>query len=131
MSTGPPDGAVCMPNLSPGGRRLRSRVSRISAAIAMVALGATIALGAAWWVRGVAVFLPALIAGLAFLEARSSVCVVGAVHGTFESDDRSKTPVGASHLPAIRRVAVSIGGKSTVIALVTAIAASLTALARF
>ncbi len=106
------------------------RVGRATTVATFVALGATIARGAPWWGRALAVFVPAAVAATSFLEALGSVCVVGAARGTYEHDDRSKTVMDPGQLPAIRRAAASIIVRSLVVALLAAGAAALTALLR-
>jgi len=97
---------------------------------AAVALVVVIALGLPWWARAIALFIPTCVALISFLEARSSVCVVRAVGGTFENDDRSKVAMDPGALPAIRRVATSITVKSVLLAVPVAVVAALTALLR-
>jgi hypothetical protein len=115
-----PEGAVCAPNMSAGARAVRVRVARGAAVVAVAALVVAVVAGAAWWVRFVAVLVPALVASSAYFEARSDVCVLRAAEGTFEHDDRSRTPMEATVLPAIRRAATSVVAKGAS----TAVAAS-------
>jgi hypothetical protein len=115
-----PEGAVCAPNMSAGARAVRVRVARGAAVVAVAALVVAVVAGAAWWVRFVAVLVPALVASSAYFEARSNVCVLRAAEGTFEHDDRSRTPMEATVLPAIRRAATSVVAKGAS----TAVAAS-------
>jgi hypothetical protein len=106
------EGAACAPNMSTKARGLRVRVAYAAAVATILALVVTVALDAAWWVRWLAALVPALAAASAFFEARSNVCVLRAAEGTFEHDDRSRTPMEERVLPAIRRVAASVIGKS-------------------
>jgi hypothetical protein len=106
------------------------RIARATTVLAVLALAALIAAAAPWWLRAVVFFPLALVAAIAFLEARNSVCVVGAAQGVYEDDGRAKTPMDAGDIPAIRRVALSLTAKSILLAAAATIAASLTALAR-
>jgi hypothetical protein len=128
MTASAPEGAACTPNLSAGARRLRERVAWVMGVVATFALGGTIVMGAAWWVRAIVFFPAILVAAIAVFEARASVCVVGAAQGVFEDEARVKTPMDASLLPAIRLVARSLLGKAALVALLATVAASLTAL---
>lgn len=119
-----------MPNLSARARQLRVWVARAAVLGAAAALVIAVAAGLPWWARAIIVFIPSTVALIAWLEARSSVCVVGAVGGTFENDDRSKVPMDPGALPAIRRVAAAISVKSVLLALPLAVAAALTSLLR-
>jgi hypothetical protein len=122
------EGAACLPNLSPGARHLRVRIARMAGVGAAAALVVVIALGLPWWARALALFIPTSVALISFLEARSNVCIIGAVGGTFENDDRSKVAMDPAALPAVRRVATSLSVRAVVLALPVAIAAALTAL---
>lgn len=114
MVTDVSEGAACAPNMSPGARALRTRAAWLASAGAMLAIIVTTALGSPWWVRLLAVLAPALVASTAWFEARSNVCVLRAAQGTFEHDDRSRTTMQTSLLPAIRRVATSVVAKGVV-----------------
>jgi hypothetical protein len=114
------EGAVCAPNMSAGARAVRMRVARAAAVFAVGALVVVALLHLAWWARLIAVLVPALVASAAYFEARSNVCVLRAAEGTFEHDDRSRTPMEATVLPAIRRAATSVIAKGVT----TAVAAS-------
>jgi hypothetical protein len=87
-----------------------------------MAIAVTTALGSPWWVRLLSVLLPALVASAAHFEARSNVCVLRAAQGTFEHDDRSRTTMQASLMPAIRRVATSVIVKGVVAGFVASVA---------
>lgn len=100
--------------MSPGARALRVRAAWLASAGVLLALGVTTALGSPAWVRLLSVLVPALVASSAYFEARSNVCVLRAAQGTFEHDDRSRTVMQASLVPAIRRVATSIIAKGVV-----------------
>jgi hypothetical protein len=121
------EGAVCAPNMSRTGRRRRKRVAGAAAVFALVMLGCAIAAGAAWHVRALVFFFPALAATISYLEAQSNVCVLRAAQGTYEHDDRSQTAMEASLLPAIRRVATTVGIKGLLFTSIATLLASLTA----
>jgi hypothetical protein len=106
------------------------RLARVLALVAVVLLVALIATRAPWWLRALLLFPVVLVATIAFFEARSSVCVVAAAQGVYEDDGRAKTPMNPNEIPAIRRVALSLTGKSILLAAAATIAASLTALGR-
>jgi len=114
------EGAACAPNMSKGARAVRMRVAQGAAVVAVAALVVAVLAGLPWWARLVAVLVPALVASSSFFEARSNVCVLRAAQGTFEHDDRSRTPMEATLLPAIRRAATSVIAKGVT----TAVAAS-------
>jgi hypothetical protein len=115
------EGATCAPNMSAGASRLRRRVAWGAGIAAVAAIAGATALGAPWWVRLVAVLVPALVATSAYFEARSNVCVLRAAQGTFEDDARARTPMQATLLPSIRRVARSIIAKGAVTGLLASI----------
>ena len=125
-----PEGSACRPNLSPRARHLRVRVAKVAGVGAFAALLAVVALGLPAAARALVVFVPTVVAIVSYLEARASVCVVNAVGGTFENDDRSKVAMDPASLPAIRSVATSMTVKSVVLALAVAILAASTALVR-
>jgi hypothetical protein len=120
MATELAEGAACVPNMSAGARAVRTRVARAAAIAALGALVVAVVLGAPWWARWLVTMVPALVATASYFEARSNVCVLRAAEGTFEHDDRSRTTMEASVLPAIRRAATSVIAK----ALVAGVAAS-------
>jgi hypothetical protein len=120
------EGAACAPNISGVGRRRRKRIAGVAAAFAVVMLGIVIASDSPWWTRALVVFFPALVASTSYLEAQSHVCVLRAAQGTYEHDDRSKTAMDASLLPAIRRVATSVGVKALLFTGVATLLATLT-----
>jgi hypothetical protein len=122
------EGAACAPNMSAGARRVRARVARGAAVAAAVTFVLVVLLDAVWWVRWLAVLLPALVASEAYFEARSNVCILRAAQGTFEHDDRSRTPMASTVLPAIRRVAKSVVAKGAVTALLASAVATVLSL---
>lgn len=126
MASPVPEGAACAPNMSRRARALRVRAAWASSVATVIAFVVATALGWAWWARGLSVLVPALVASASYFEARSNVCVLRAAEGTFEHDDRSRTAMEASLLPAIRRVAGSVIIKGVAVAL--ALSVVLTAL---
>ena len=92
------------------------------AAVAVVAVAILIATGAPRWLRAMLFFPLVLVAAIAFLEARNSVCVIGAAQGVYEGDGRVKTPMDAGAMPAIRRVALSLTVRSILLAAAATVA---------
>jgi hypothetical protein len=122
MAAAIPEGAACAPNMSSGARAVRTRAALLASVAALIAIVLTTALGSPWWVRWLSVVVPALVAASAYFEARSNVCVLRAAQGTFEHDDRSRTSMEESLLPAIRRVAGSVIVKGVATGLAASIA---------
>jgi hypothetical protein len=120
-----PEGAVCT-NLSPGARRLRKTRAQILAGLALLWVVASIALGMEWWLRAV-VFVPSVLAATNHLQARRSVCVLRALQGKVEHDDRSTETMIAEHLRATRWAAFRVVRDATLLALPVTIATALTA----
>jgi hypothetical protein len=121
MASGREEGAACAPNMSAGASALRRRIAWGAAIAALAVIAGATALGAPWWVRWVAVLVPALVATSAYFEASSNVCVLRAAQGTFEDDARAHIPMQATLLPGIRRVARSIIAKGVVTAVLASI----------
>jgi hypothetical protein len=107
--------------MSPGARAVRMRIAWFGSVVALGALVVTTMLASPWWVRWLSMFGPALVAASSYFEAKSNVCVVRAAQGTFEHDDRSRTPMQASLLPAVRRVATSIIAKGVATGLLASV----------
>jgi hypothetical protein len=109
---------------------VRTRIARAMAVLGALALAVLVATDAPWWL-GAALFFPvASVAAIAFLEARASVCVVGAAQGVYEDDRRDKTPMDAGSLPAIRRVALSLTVKAILLAAAVTVGLILTVFRR-
>lgn len=125
MTTDVSEGEACVSNMSPKARRVRARLARSAATAAAVGIGATVALGAPWWVRVLAFAPPATIAATAWFEAQSNVCIVRAAEGKFEHDDRSRTPMDAALMPAIRRVAATVTAKAALVGVAATVTAVL------
>lgn len=120
-----PMGAVCRPNISALGRKMRTRAGYFAIAVAVVATVATFVLHSPPLVRFFATMVP-LASGLAsLLQVRRHTCVLRAVEGTFEHDDaRTKTKMAEDDVRASRKMAVTIVRDATLIAV--AVAAVLT-----
>jgi hypothetical protein len=129
MTTDVADGPACAPNMSPGARAVRARIAWLSSIVALAAIAVTVALGSPWYVRWLSVLLPALVAASSYFEAKSNVCVLRAAQGTFEHDDRSRTPMASSLMPEIRRVATSVIAKGVATGLLVSIALTALSLA--
>jgi hypothetical protein len=99
--------AVCKPNISPAGRRLRQRSGFIFLAISVAGAAALVAAGASWYWRAL-VTVPAALSAICFLQAARNTCVARAAEGTFEHDDLSKTKAPDDEVAASRVVAAQI-----------------------
>lgn len=101
------EGAVCKPNISARGRRLRRRIGYVAIGLALGVAALTIGLHAPWFLRAL-VFIPAAGAAVTLLQVRRNTCVARAKEGTFEHDDMSKTAAAEDEVAASRRVAATI-----------------------
>jgi hypothetical protein len=119
----------CRPNISPRGRRLRRRFGWV-----MMTVAGGGAMAMAWahvaWPWRVGIFLPSMMAGFGFLQARRNTCVARAKEGTFERDDLSKTPAPETEVAESRRVAQTIRRDATLIGFAGAVLAVATAFVR-
>ncbi len=87
-----------------------------------VALGAAgVALHWPWYARA-AVFFPAALAAVGFLQATRNTCIARANEGTFEHDDFSTTKAPDDEVAASRKVAATIKRDALVIGIVAAAA---------
>jgi hypothetical protein len=111
--------AFCRPNISPAGKRRRSRIGYLSVAVSLLLAGALVALRTPWYLRAL-VGLPAALAAVAFLQVRRNTCIARAAEGTFEHDDFSKTPAPPDEVAASRRVAAGIRRDAAIIGLLCA-----------
>ncbi|HVX97525.1 MAG TPA: hypothetical protein VHK47_21610 [Polyangia bacterium] len=110
------EGTACRPNISSSGVRLRRRFGAISAGAAALVAGGLVVTHARWpW--SFAVFLPAALAGVGFLQASRRTCVARAREGTFEHDDFSKTPAASDDVQRSRKVAAGINRDAALIGL--------------
>jgi hypothetical protein len=114
------EGAVCRPNISPRGRRLRRRFG-VAMVIASVALLAAFMHFHTWWPLRALVFFPMLMAGYGFFQASRNTCLARAKEGMFEHDDLSKTPAAPDDAAASRKVARGIERDSALLGVVGAL----------
>jgi hypothetical protein len=119
----------CSPNISPAGRRRRRRFGFQFAGISVAAAGAGMIFRAAPIARA-AVFFPAAISAIGYLQASRNTCVLRAREGTFEHDDFSTEPAPATDVAASRRVAIGIYRDAALIGLGAAVLAAATAFLR-
>jgi hypothetical protein len=117
----------CRPNISPAGKRRRSRIGYLAVALSLGLAGVLVALRTPWYAR-LPVGLPAALAAVAFLQVRRNTCIARAAEGTFEHDDFSKTPAPPDEVAASRRVAAGIRRDSALIGLLCAAVAAASAL---
>jgi hypothetical protein len=101
------DGSLCPPNISEAGVRRRMRFGAISSALTVLLAGSVI-VSHARWVWSAAVFVPAFVAAIGFLQAGRRTCVSRAAEGTFEHEDFSKTPAAEDAVVRSREVATKI-----------------------
>jgi hypothetical protein len=118
---------ACTPNISAAGRRRRRRFGAQFAGLSVAAAGAGVIFRAPWAARA-AVFLPAAISAIGYLQASRNTCVMRAREGTLEHDDFTTEAAPAADVAASRRVsagiyrdALLIGGGAAVIAIATAL----------
>jgi hypothetical protein len=118
---------ACTPNISPAGQRRRRRFGAQFAGLSVAAAGAGVIFRAPWAARA-AVFLPAAISAIGYLQASRNTCVMRAREGTLEHDDFTTEPAPAADVAASRRVsagiyrdALLIGAGAAVIAIATAL----------
>lgn len=104
MSTAAPP---CKPNISPAGRRIRTRFGTFWLVISGVLLAALLALKAPWYCRTL-MFVPVALSAVGFLQVWRDTCIRRAAEGTFEHDDLSMTKAPDDDVAASRAVAVGI-----------------------
>jgi hypothetical protein len=121
------EGAVCRPNISPRGRRLRRNFGAAMTVVALATLAALIRWHA-WWPLRALVFFPMFLAGAGFFQASRNTCVARAKEGMFEHDDMSKTPAADDDVAASRKVARGIDRDSALLGVASALVAVATAL---
>ena len=73
-----------------------------------VVLAGCVILTRARWFWSAAVFVPAYVAAIGFLQAGRRTCVARAAEGTFEHEDFSKTPAAEDNAARSREVATTI-----------------------
>ena len=123
-----PDGGVCRPNISAAGVRRRMRFGAVSAALTVL-LAVSMIIARVRWFWCLAVFVPAALAGVGFLQAGRKTCVARAAEGTFEHEDFSKTPAPEDDVLRSREVATRINRDSILIGL-AAVALTVLAVSR-
>jgi hypothetical protein len=117
------EGAACRPNFSAAGRRRRTRIAWILAAVTVALWAGLWVTGASWPLRLV-VGLPAALCAVCGLQVVRNTCVAHAQTGRFENEDFSTTAVDAPFAEASRRVAATIYRDGAVVGLFTALVAS-------
>ncbi|HMF42100.1 MAG TPA: hypothetical protein VKQ32_15610 [Polyangia bacterium] len=127
MSATTPD--PCTPNISAAGRRRRRRFGLQFAGLSVAATGAGLIFQAPWAARA-AVFFPAAISAIGYLQANRNTCVMRARQGTLEHDDFSTEPAPAVDVAASRQVAKSIYRDAVLVGVAAAAIAVATALIR-
>lgn len=100
-------GASCRPNFSGAGRRRRRNVAIVMAIVAVVMLGAFVALDVAWPIR-LLLGVPVGGAVISELQVRRNTCIAHAATGVFENEDMSTTKVDEEFAAASRKVAATI-----------------------
>jgi hypothetical protein len=119
----------CAPNIAPAGIRRRRRFGVQWACISVAAAGAGMILRAPWIARA-AVFVPAALAAIGFLQASRTTCVLRARQGTVEHDDFSTEPAPAVELAASRKIARGINRDAILIGIGAGALAAATTLVR-
>jgi len=98
---------ACKANISPAGRRRRTRFGGQALGVGVALLIAFVAFRVAWYWR-LLLFVPAALSAVGLLQARRNTCIRRAAEGTFERDDFSTTPAAADEVAASRVVAAGI-----------------------
>jgi hypothetical protein len=112
----PVDDVACRPNISPAGVRKRIVFGTWNVAVTVL-LAAVLVVVHARWFWCLAVFVPAALTAIGFLQAGRKTCVSRAAEGTFEHDDFSKTPAAEDDARRSRHVAAGITRDSILIGL--------------
>ena len=86
----------------------------------LLAVSIVVARGRWFWC--LAVFVPAAMAAVCFLQAGRKTCVARAAEGTFEHEDFSKTPAAEEDVLRSREVAATITRDSILIGVAVAVA---------
>ena len=115
------DGALCPPNISEAGVRRRMRFGAISTALTVL-LGGSVIVARARWLWSAAVFVPAFVAAIGFLQAARRTCVARAAEGTFEHEDFSRTPAAEDDATRSRELATKITRDSMLIGFASVVA---------
>lgn len=98
---------ACKANISPSGRRRRLRFGNQWLVVSVALLVVLVVLRVPWY-GGLALFIPAALSAIGFLQARRHTCVMRAKEGTFEHDDFSTTKAPDAEVAASRTVAAKI-----------------------
>ena len=112
--------AACKSNISPAGRRIRTRFGTLWLVISGVLLATLVALKASWYCR-LLMFVPATLSAVGYLQARRNTCIARAAEGTFEHHDLSKTKAPDDEVAASRAVAGGIRRDMVLVGLVGAV----------
>jgi len=89
------------------GRQLRTRAGSVIVVVTLGLLGWMVYAGAPWYAR-LAIFLPAMAAGLTLLQVTRHTCVRMAGLGVYENEDMSHTKVSEALAAASRKTAATI-----------------------
>jgi len=119
----------CTPNISAAGKRRRRRIGLQMAGLSVAATGAGLIFRAPWVVR-TAVFFPAAVSAIGYLQASRNTCVMRARQGTLEHDDFTTEPAPAADVATSRRVAASIYRDALLVGIAAAAIAAATAIVR-
>ena len=98
---------ACKANISPSGRRRRMRFGNQWLVVSVALLVVLVVMRVPWY-GGLALFVPAALSAVGFLQARRNTCVMRAKEGTFEHDDFSATKAPDAEVAASRAVAAKI-----------------------
>jgi hypothetical protein len=101
------DAPACKANISPIGRRRRMRFGNQWLIVSVALLVVLVVMRVPWY-GGLALFIPAALSAVGFLQARRNTCVMRAKEGTFEHDDFSTTKASDAEVAASRGVAAKI-----------------------
>jgi hypothetical protein len=101
------DAPACKANISPSGRRRRLRFGNQWLIVSVALLVVLVVMRVPWY-GGLALFIPAALSAVGFLQARRDTCVMRAKEGTFEHDDFSTTKAPDAEVAASRQVAAKI-----------------------
>ena len=119
----------CTPNISAAGQRRRRRIGLQMAGLTVAATGAGLIFRAPWVAR-TAVFFPAAVSAIGYLQANRNTCVMRARQGTLEHDDFTTEPAPAADVAKSRRVAISIYRDALLVGVAAAAIAAATAFVR-
>jgi hypothetical protein len=98
---------VCKANISPAGRRKRTRFGTLWLVVSVAAFVLLVVLRAPPYV-GLLMFIPASLSAVGLLQARRNTCIMRAQEGTFENEDFSTVKAADDEVAASRKVAARI-----------------------